>query len=257
MKKEIELFFTALMFYTRIPCPKWISHDETLLNQSTKYFPVIGWIVGGSAALIFYCAQLMFSIPIAALFSIITSILITGAFHEDGFADVCDGFGGGWTKSKILEIMKDSRIGAYGMIGMALMLLLKSFALIELAQLDLFFALKAIIFCHTFSRCLAISMLYTHEYAREDALSKTKPLATKMNLKNLLIIILFTLPILFLFNNIWVVVALIPGIIIKTLLGNYFKKWIEGYTGDCLGATQQVVEVITLLSLIISWKYFL
>ena len=86
------------------------------------YFPLIGWIVGGFSALIFWASSFLFPVSISIIFSMIASILVTGAFHEDGFADVCDGFGGGWTKEKILEIMKDSRVGSYGVIGMILML---------------------------------------------------------------------------------------------------------------------------------------
>src|SRR4051812_43461768 len=125
MKKELHIFFTALMFYTRIPCPKNIDHNPDYLNKATRYFPLIGWIVGSISFLAFYVSSLFLSIESAIILAIIASILTTGAFHEDGFADVCDGFGGGWTKEKILLIMKDSAIGAYGAIGLVLLFLLK------------------------------------------------------------------------------------------------------------------------------------
>ena len=121
MKKELHIFFTALMFYTRIPCPKNINHHPDYLNKASRYFPLVGWIVGGISFLIFYMTSFLFSVEIAVLLSMITGVLVTGAFHEDGFADVCDGFGGGWTKEKILMIMKDSAIGAYGAIGLVLL----------------------------------------------------------------------------------------------------------------------------------------
>ena len=125
MKREIHVFFTALMFYTRIPCPKWVDHDPEFLNQSIRYFPLIGWIVGIISGLFLYLPGTYFSIPVAIILSLIISVLITGAFHEDGFADTCDAFGGGWTKKKILEIMKDSRLGTYGVIGLLLLISLK------------------------------------------------------------------------------------------------------------------------------------
>ena len=100
MKKELHIFFTALMFYTRIPCPKNINHHPDYLNKASRYFPLVGWIVGGISFLIFYMTSFLFSVEIAVLLSMITGVLVTGAFHEDGFADVCDGFGGGWTKEK-------------------------------------------------------------------------------------------------------------------------------------------------------------
>ncbi len=111
MKREIHVFFTALMFYTRIPCPKWVGHEPEYLNQSIRYFPLIGWIVGGVNGLVFYFLATYFSVPVAVIVSLIVSVLITGAFHEDGFADTCDAFGGGWTKKKNLEIGKTSGRG--------------------------------------------------------------------------------------------------------------------------------------------------
>ena len=102
MKKELRIIFTAIMFYTRIPCPKWVGHDADNLGRATRYFPFIGWIVGLVSWLIFIIGQYFFSPEISMLLSIAGGVLVTGAFHEDGFADVCDGFGRGWTKEKIL-----------------------------------------------------------------------------------------------------------------------------------------------------------
>ena len=124
IKRQIHIFFTALMFYTRIPCPKNIDHDPEYLNKASRYFPLIGWIVGGLSFLVFIFFEELFTVPIAVVFSIVASVLVTGGFHEDGFADVCDGFGGGWTKEKILLIMKDSAIGAYGALGLILILII-------------------------------------------------------------------------------------------------------------------------------------
>ncbi len=132
MKNEIRIFFTALMFYTRIPCPASTDHSPEYINKATRYFPFIGWIVGAISFLVFALFSLLFEIEIAVVFSLVAGILTTGAFHEDGFADVFDGFGGGYTKTKILEIMKDSRIGAYGGIAISLLLVLKILVLSKL-----------------------------------------------------------------------------------------------------------------------------
>src|SRR6186713_2527843 len=134
MKKELRIFFTALMFYTRIPCPKNIDHNPDYLNKASRYFPLIGWIVGGICFGVYYLSSFVFSVEIALILSIIAGILTTGAFHEDGFADVCDAFGGGWTKEKILLIMKDSRLGSYGVIGMMAILFCKFLLLKELPK---------------------------------------------------------------------------------------------------------------------------
>ena len=116
----MNLFFTALMFYTRLPVPANINHNDTALSRATQFFPLIGWIIGGIGAATLCGCSLVFSPELAVLLSMIATIYATGAFHEDGFADMCDGFGGGWTKTQILTIMKDSRLGTYGVTGLGL-----------------------------------------------------------------------------------------------------------------------------------------
>ena len=120
---QLKQFFLALSFYTRLPGPK--SQDYTKLPQATVYLPLVGWLVGGISALSFYLADLLWPQVTAVILALIAGIFLTGAFHEDGFADVCDGFGGGWGKQRILEIMKDSYIGVYGVVGLLLLFLLK------------------------------------------------------------------------------------------------------------------------------------
>ena len=131
MKKELRIFFTALMFYTRIPCPGWVDHSEDYLNKATRYFPLIGWLIGLAMALVIYGSLFILPISVCVILALAVSVLMTGAFHEDGFGDVCDGFGGGWTKSQILEIMKDSRVGTYSVVGFILLFALKMAALIS------------------------------------------------------------------------------------------------------------------------------
>lgn len=273
MKKELHIFFTALMFYTRIPCPKNIDHHPDYLNKASRYFPVIGWLVGSISFVVFYFAALFFSNEIAVILSIIAGILVTGAFHEDGFADVCDGFGGGWTKEKILLIMKDSAIGAYGAIGLVLLFLLKFQSLVQLtnkAQIPDFgfgiwnmsrsFGIETLLFfitAHSLSRLAAISIVFTHQYSREDATSKSKPIAQNYTWREVLGAFFFgLLPLLMLAVFHWQFLLLVfPVFLTRFFLARYFQKWIGGYTGDCLGATQQVCEVVFYLSIIALWKF--
>lgn len=266
MKKELHIFFTALMFYTRIPCPKNIDHHPDYLNKASRYFPVIGWLVGGISFVVFYFAALVFSNEIAVILSIIAGILVTGAFHEDGFADVCDGFGGGWTKEKILLIMKDSAIGAYGAIGLVLLFLLKFQALTQLIDVldtkfiiynSQFIILLLFVSAHSLSRLAAISIVFTHEYSREDATSKSKPIAQNYTWREVLGAFFFgLLPLLILAVFHWqFLLVVFPVFLTRFFLARYFQKWIGGYTGDCLGATQQVCEVVFYLSIIALWKF--
>lgn len=260
MKKELHIFFTCLMFYTRIPCPKNMDHNPDYLNKATRYFPFIGWIVGSISFLAFYLFSFFLSTETAVIFAIIISVLTTGAFHEDGFADVCDGFGGGWTKEKILIIMKDSAIGAYGAIGLVLLFLAKFKLLSE--SISLFTANIILVFllfisAHSLSRLAAISIIFTHEYSRDDATSKSKPIAKKHSWKEVVGSFFFGLiPLLALsYFNYKILLAVVPVFITRYFLARYFQKWIDGYTGDCLGATQQVCEVIYYLSILFIWKF--
>src|SRR5690348_17261176 len=107
MKRELQIFFTAVMYYTRIPVPPSTTHEPEFLSLATRYVPVIGWIVGGVYSAVIVVAMMVFPVWVSILLGLAASVLLTGAFHEDGFADVCDGFGGGWTREKILLIMKD------------------------------------------------------------------------------------------------------------------------------------------------------
>ena len=267
MKKELHIFFTALMFYTRIPCPATIDHNPDYLNKASRYFPLVGWIVGSAAFVVFYVFNFLVGPDIAVLFSMIASVLVTGAFHEDGFADVCDGFGGGWTKEKILMIMKDSAIGAYGAIGLILLLLLKYRGLTQLIAVpenptfiiynSQFTILLLFITGHSISRLAAISIVFTHQYSREDASSKSKPIAQSYSWREVVGAFFFGLvPLVFLSYFQWqIILVLIPVFVTRFFLARYFQKWIDGYTGDCLGATQQVCEVIFYITFIALWKF--
>ena len=266
MKKELHIFFTALMFYTRIPCPKNIDHNPDYLNKASRYFPLIGLIVGSMAFGVYCVFNYLVAPEIAVLFSMIASVLVTGAFHEDGFADVCDGFGGGWTKEKILTIMKDSAIGAYGAIGLVLLLMLKFQALTHLIDVSntkflifnsQFTILLLFVSAHSISRLAAISIVFTHQYSREDASSKSRPIAQSYSWKEVVGAFFFgLLPIVILSYFQWpTLLVLIPIFLTRFFLARYFQKWIDGYTGDCLGATQQVCEVVFYISLIALWKF--
>lgn len=250
------------MFYTRIPCPKNIDHNPDYLNKATRYFPFIGWIVGSVSFAAFYLSSLFLSIETAVILAIITSVLTTGAFHEDGFADVCDGFGGGWTKEKILIIMKDSAIGAYGAIGLVLLFLLKFKLLSESILLftnnnSRLYIFLLFISAHALSRLAAISIIFTHQYSRDDASSKSKPIANKHSWKEVFGSFFFGLIPLFALSYFQYkfLLALIPVFLTRYFLARYFQKWIDGYSGDCLGATQQVCEVIYYLSILLIWKF--
>ena len=252
MKQEIKIFFTALMFFTRIPCPKWVDHSPDYLSKSSRYFPLVGLIVGCIGALTYHAASFIFPNAIAILLSMISTILTTGAFHEDGLGDMFDGFGGGWTREKILLIMKDSRTGTYGIVGLIAVLSLKFAALL---YLDPNHIPVVLITGHALSRFAASTLLYTLDYVRDEDQSKAKPAAQKMSGTSLIIAAFFGITPLLLFFNPLIFLVLIPVFAMRAYLGAFYKKWIGGQTGDCGGATQQLCEVIYYLSLLVIWKF--
>lgn len=243
-----ELFFLALSFYTRLPTTQNLDYQK--LPQASTYLPLVGWLVGGGCALVFYLAALLWSPFTAAILATIASIFITGAFHEDGFADVCDGFGGGWCKARILEIMKDSRVGAYGAIGIGLLLLLKISVLADLPIAATPLVLWA---GHSVSRLAPLLLMWRYDYSRlED--SKGAAAVFKPNAKDLAFAAACAVLPMFLLPPIcWWAIA--PVLLVNLGLGQYFHRHIGGYTGDCLGASQQVAEVVFYLGVAGLWTF--
>jgi adenosylcobinamide-GDP ribazoletransferase len=255
MRREIHVFFTALMFYTRIPCPSWVNHDPEYLNLSTRYFPLVGLLVGVVASLAMGLSLSIFSETIAVLLGLAVSLLTTGAFHEDGLADVMDGFGGGWNKEKILDIMKDSRVGTFGVAGLVVVLGLKVGALSHGLTQQVWPTLLFSIFAHGVSRCFALSTMYLIPYAQEDALSKAKPIATQPSTTNMVVGWGWMLPWALFVPAAWWLTLPVAAVVWLWVV-RMSKKWIGGYTGDVLGSIQQLTEVSLLLSYVALWNWF-
>jgi len=248
---QLRLFFTALQSFTRLPIPGWIGFDAAWLNQASRYFPLVGVVVALIGAGVYALAALLLPAPVAALLSTAATIYATGAFHEDGFADMCDGFGGGMNRQRVLEIMKDSRIGAYGAIGTICMLSLKC---TTLAMLNPAMAVGALLLAHPLSRLMATSLIWRMRYAREDG--KAKPLAQSMR-SGEFALASFTalLPTLLLGAGGWLAwpalgYSILAAALVTLWLAYKIQHRLGGYTGDCLGAVQQVSEVAIYLTLL-------
>lgn len=251
-RHERNLFFTALAFLTRIPIPAATPYSPEHMHASARYFPIVGMIVGGFGALVYLLAAQIWTAPIAILLSMAATVLLTGAFHEDGFADSCDGFGGGWRREQVLTIMKDSRIGSYAAIGSILLIALKFFGLLALAPAAQVAAPAvgcALIVAHAWSRLLAISYLFDLNYVRDDATGKVKPMATQLSRNELLIAALSATPLLLLIGLRKTALVVAVLLLWRWLFAKYLQRRIGGYTGDCLGCAQQVAEVLIYLVL--------
>lgn len=235
------------MFYTRFPVKQIEGWSEDMLNKSTRYFPFIGILVGGVGALSFYGAIQLFPVSIAVILSMVITIFFTGAFHEDGFADFCDGFGGGYTVERILEIMKDSRIGTYGTVGLLMILGVKYFALTQIEITRIPFILIA---GHAVSRLFPVLLIYTSEYARLDASSKTKPIGKADSTSSFILALLLGGATLFLVSWVEAVIGSAVLLVVFLIFRRYITKKLGGYTGDVLGALQQLCEVFFYLSMV-------
>jgi len=250
MREELRLFFTALQFFTRVPVPAWVGWSPAQLNASARYFPTVGLIVGAMGAAVLLGALQLWSAPVAVLLAMAAGVLLTGAFHEDGFADSCDGFGGGFTRERVLAIMKDSRVGSYATIGVALLLALKYQLLLGLVErLDALTLTAALVASHAVSRLAALGVMARLDYVRDDDSAKSKPIAqtrpgpgallfaATMSLLPCVPLGLAALPALAGAALVWL--AAVP----------YLRRRLGGYVGDALGATQQLAEIGFLLGL--------
>jgi len=199
---------------------------------------------------VYLAAALLWPQPVAVLLSMAATIYATGAFHEDGLSDTVDGLGGGWDKQHILDIMKDSRVGSYGVVTMVLALLGKFTVLAALSGALVPLALVA---GHALSRLCATALLATMDYVREDAQSKAKPLATRLSAAALLVALGFVSAGLALLPLEKALAGCVLAALVTLWLAAKFKRWLGGYTGDCLGATQQVSEIAFYLGLLASW----
>jgi adenosylcobinamide-GDP ribazoletransferase len=252
---QIKLFLIALQFYTRIPITGrlalWSDYSSARLSISTRYFTLAGIVIGASCAAAYWLAHLFFPDAIAVVISVAVGVLMTGAFHEDGWADFCDAFGGYNSRTRTLEIMTDSRIGSYGAIGLILLLLLKVVSLNSMTPLA---TVAALCIMHPLSRAFAVLIMASLPYAKPDDESKAKPIAQGLAGKDLAIamaIALISSGALLAYSiqhgafNIRN--AVVAGVLMSFgwwRLRSLMKARLQGYTGDALGATQQLTECL-------------
>lgn len=255
MRYQLELFFTALGFFTRIPVPAWVPWSPERLNHAARYFPLVGWVVGAVGAGAFLAFALVLPVSLAVVLSMAVTIRLTGAFHEDGWADTCDGLGGGWDKAQVLTIMKDSRIGSYGTVGVVLMLLAKAAALVELAAHGHAAAALALLAAHPLSRLASTSLIHWLPYVREGESSKSKPLARALRPAELAAATAFGLAPLALLAPQQAAAALVAVAALTLWAARVFLRRLGGYTGDLLGAAQQGTELACYLGILIAWNY--
>lgn len=236
---ELHRLLMAVQYFTRIPMPRSIGHSQQELNAATRYFPAVGLLVGASGAGICWAASFVLPVSVAVLLSMAGTILLTGAFHEDGLADAFDGLGGGYTREQSLAIMKDSRIGTCGAVALVLVLLAKFECLSAMPATTQYAAMIA---GHAASRGGAVMVMAALPYLREDNASRAKPLVQGVSWPSLAVAG-FTgiVPALGLTSA--GLLGLAVAAVAVALWTAQIRRRIVGYTGDCLGATQQLAEI--------------
>lgn len=242
-RREWRAFLIAIQFFTRIPV-RFRAFETDELNLAVPYFPLIGILVGLVAAAVYSLLNQALPLSLAVLISMIATLLLTGAFHEDGLADMADGFGGGWEKSQVLSIMVDSRLGSYGAIALMMALLIKHQSLSALSHA---FIPVSLIAGHALSRLFAVMTMHQLEYVK--ATGKSKPLATKVTQTQLIIALAFGFTPLF-FLPVYCWLGLLPCWMVWRWLMRLMQRKIGGYTGDCLGGVQQVTEITFYIGII-------
>lgn len=248
MKEVANQILASFIFFTRLPFWRIKDLPKKYYTKVINFWPLVGWLTGGITALVLWGASQVFPITISILLAICSRVLVTGAFHEDGLIDFFDGFGGGTSKERILAIMKDSFIGSYGLLGVLLYFALFFSAIyslpIETACLVIFAG-------DTWSKFVASQLINRLPYARKEEESKAKVIYSKIDFKQLLTSFVIGIIPAFIVLDFDLWYALIIPIVVFFFLTQYMKKKIQGYTGDCCGATFLLCELSFYLSVVI------
>ena len=229
---------TALIFLSRLPLKTEYHADK--LSQSARYFPLAGLCIGCLVALVFYGLNFIFNHSLALVLSMVFSLLLTGAFHEDGLADSCDALWGAYKKQDVLRIMKDSRLGTYGVAGLASALAVKFIALNDLSTHQVALGLVC---AHALSRGLSVSYLFDMHYVQDESSSKSKPVAQKLSQSSLCIALAIACIPSLIYLQLYALPLLLVLLVLRQLIKHYLIKRIDGYTGDTLGGAQQLFEI--------------
>ena len=276
LSQFIRHFLLSLQFFTRIPVTgrlaDWVGFSPAMLRASAAHFPGVGWLVGGLVAgltaLLLACLPAGgFSPLVAAVWGTAFGVLLTGAFHEDGLADVFDGLGGSPDRERALVIMKDSRVGAFGVIALVLVLLGKVSLLALLGSVSGELLCAALFVAHVVSRTWPLLMIRWMPHVGDLAGSKSKPLADQISGKSLCAAFAWCGAALalavyaqeathFIAMDVELghLLSIFAGALVASgaaflVMWRWFLRRLQGFTGDCLGATQQLCELAFYLGL--------
>jgi adenosylcobinamide-GDP ribazoletransferase len=279
LRESVRHYLLALQFFTRIPVTGglalWVGFSPAMLRASAGHFPGVGWLVGGliatfTAVLMGAMVSSAFTPLVAAVLGTALGVLMTGAFHEDGLADVADGLGGTLDRDRALIIMKDSRVGAFGAIAVVLALLSKVSLLALLGSVSATVLCTALFLAHVVSRTWPLLLIRLMPHVGDAAGSKSKPLADQISLQSLLTALIWCFMALAAVgcaqaaihfiadgrSDVALLQSLLTALALSGIAFMVMWRWfwqrLQGFTGDCLGTTQQVCEIAFYLGLAVS-----
>ncbi|MBO9545150.1 adenosylcobinamide-GDP ribazoletransferase [Caulobacter sp.] len=241
-RHQVRLLVCAIQFLTRVPTPALKTFEPEWITRSARYFPLVGQGVGAVSALVLLLGERAWGSGVAAVLAITVGLLVTGAFHEDGLADTADGLGGGQTPARRLEIMKDSRIGTYGVCALVLVLLLKAAVLASTAM-----AATLLFVAHGLGRAAAVVVMRVTPYAPSGEAGKWKPVPQGVRTSEVLVALLIAAWPLVLLPPSAALLGLAGGAALAIAMALLARRLIGGHTGDVLGAVEQLFEVGFLL----------
>lgn len=254
-----DRIIAAFIFFTRLPFWRLRQPPRQCYSAVVEHWPLTGWLTGSIMAAVIWIGAALFPHAVAILLAIIVRLLITGALHEDGLADFCDGFGGGGRdRNRILAIMKDSHIGAYGVLGLILYLALLFFSLLSLPPL---YAVLGVFAGDAYSKMVAAQIVQFLPYARTSDTAKNLTVYRKPSMRaGISLFVQGMLPLIPLFyigisqgNLHWQRLIFVPCIVMYALY-MLIRSRLNGYTGDCCGAVCLLVELSFYLMLILQFS---
>ena len=233
-----------------------------MLSASVRYFPLVGSAVGLAMGATVWFASYVVPVSVAVVLALIIGVLCTGAFHEDGVADVADS-AGAFSIDRKLEIMRDSRVGTYGSLALILCVLMRFVLLSELAQISILAATAALVLAHSSSRWSSVYLMANVAYARPEGGNAVVAQGVDQLILKQATLCLFAIVTLTLFSLLWqptgVLLALLVtwplALLVSKMCGYYFMATFKGVTGDCLGAANIVVELVTLFAVLSIYNF--
>ncbi|MBW3617295.1 MAG: adenosylcobinamide-GDP ribazoletransferase [Proteobacteria bacterium] len=256
MSRQVALFWAAVQFLTRAPTPKLREFQADWTARSTRYFALVGAMLGGACGLVLLGAAQLWTGALPALLAVLFGVLVTGAFHEDGLADAFDGLGGGQTRERRLQIMKDSRIGTFGALALGFVLGAKVLAL---GQIPPLWGAAALVAAHAGARAAAVTVMRVQTYAGDPTSAKVKAATGGASWREAAFCIATaaaaTVPLLWIAPGA-ALAATVASIGAVTVFSLWGLKALGGWVGDTLGATEQIYEAAFALAVAgaLSWS---